>query len=926
MKRILLLAALALACGPAWAQDDDPDRKMPSRALFTDGLRAEGTRVPDLALALAKFRKAETRAKEEKNEDVAAGSLIHIARCNEKAIPMNLEAARRAYEEVAETYPDTKPWGVLAREKLVLRGVDVWLRDLDAALDPWRVTLDQSPQALALMEERAAVGGKILSMGKLAIPGLIWGLGHADPVIRDSAAGWLAEVIDERGIATVVSKLSDPSPSMRAGAATALRRLFLKYEEAASLDRQARSLERDIHFRTSEGSKNVQDHLALEVAALRCSAAAARRNIPANLGTPHIEEALRKIITDESAYPDERCEATSAVARIGRISGVLVDALLKGMESRDRNVRAACCRAGGAVDPLEGEDRHHIADRLMRTLSYEPAKDSGQVTPDWANDELVRQSAATALGQIGLVKSIPSLIRALDDNNVLVRGAAFLALHKITGKDIPYQKGLAYESDQPLVERRKAQAQWQEWWQANGGVAVLVDRFWSFQSTCEDSDLVDLFYPPGNLRSELSRRWISADSASDRIGAGRLQEEFRARKEVLAQDALDLGPEAFDQLLAFIGGQTDRDTGPNAATRAFVAEACAHLVRRDGIAGGADKLRKLLLQDESMPKKAGAAMALGFLGKDAVTVADRKLLESSGLGSSDPEVRRSAALALALVGNEKCAAALTRSAQDPDQNVAVAALRALVEIHPRNADTVRILGDLIADEPLPGMPSKKVHAGARAPLIRETSAVALGAIADPAALDALIRARCDDDQSVRDAARESVQQLFVLDPKGTNDHCLKVFAEDHRKSEDRRGALLCLEDRHDPSVGKSLAQRLVDSNPPRMVREPDAGIRIAICEALGTLRNRGMTFIVVDALIRSLADEDEQMEVREAAFGALTWIRGIKPAQLESAERELRFRASDPRPVRDLAVARWKAWFELEKGSLKDPVCAPKGQ
>src|SRR6185295_7229547 len=188
--------------------------------------------------------------------------LLHTAWCNEKLDPANIAGAKAAYEEVVGSFGDTKPWGEIAKEKASYKGVDIFLKQLHAQLDAWRVTPDRS--AIALADKKKAVADQILAMKTEAVPGLIWGLGHTDEVIRDFSADCIAQVTDEAGITAVIGKLNDPNPHVRAGAGSALQKIYKKFNEGADLDKRAAELERDLSTVTlAPGSKAEGQHKKL---------------------------------------------------------------------------------------------------------------------------------------------------------------------------------------------------------------------------------------------------------------------------------------------------------------------------------------------------------------------------------------------------------------------------------------------------------------------------------------------------------------------------------------------------------------------------------------------------------------------------------------------------------------------------------------
>jgi hypothetical protein len=194
---------------------------------------------------------------------------------------------------------------------------------------------------------------------------------------------------------------------------------------------------------------------------------------------------------------------------------------------------------------------------------------------------------------------------------------------------------------------------------------------------------------------------------------------------------------------------------------------------------------------DNAAKKAGGAAGLGFLPKGMVGANERGALQTA-LGDASGEVKEAAASALGKVGEEGSAADLTRAAGDANQDVQVAALRALANIKPKNPDTIKALSDMVADEPEKiGDPSKKVLTGAKADQVREWATAALGEIGDPSAGKALLRARRDTAQNVREAATVAIQKVYKADGKGLVAIVLPVFQSEKNKTgrpERRRAA------------------------------------------------------------------------------------------------------------------------------------------
>ena len=75
--------------------------------------------------------------------------------------------------------------------------------------------------------------------------------------------------------------------------------------------------------------------------------------------------------------------------------------------------------------------------------------------------EMNRFYAAYALGEMGALVSCPSLVKALGDDYSFVRKAAFEALQKVTGQDLPF------DHKAELTVRDPQKKAWSDWWEAN---------------------------------------------------------------------------------------------------------------------------------------------------------------------------------------------------------------------------------------------------------------------------------------------------------------------------------------------------------------------------------------------------------------------------------------------------------------------------
>jgi HEAT repeat protein len=91
---------------------------------------------------------------------------------------------------------------------------------------------------------------------------------------------------------------------------------------------------------------------------------------------------------------------------------------------------------GDSIEPFVREASAQATDHIRRRLETVLTELQER---RWANDSLVRQAAAQALSQIGLISTIPALIETLEDNEATVRNEANRALVAITTLDFGYE-------------------------------------------------------------------------------------------------------------------------------------------------------------------------------------------------------------------------------------------------------------------------------------------------------------------------------------------------------------------------------------------------------------------------------------------------------------------------------------------------------
>jgi HEAT repeat protein len=978
MSRVaFVLASVVLAAPSAWAQTD---AKKTATALVAEAERFEGEKKFDKAIAKAEL----ALAKAGDNKDVTARALAVVGRSCEFLSPENIQKQQESFAKIVSDCGDHwlangKPGVPGAKDKVAWKGVDVWIRQYYEALlksrddgrtvqtalseirapesDPRIMDLrkKQGEIKTAVDEAKTALWGKIQPLDKEATAGLIAaGLGHKDEVVRGVAAEFLAEVIDEAGIATLVTKLQDDA--LRPGAGLALNRIFDEFATAARFDEEADKMEEDLKDikPPSEQSQKLVDKNKERAAALRKKADEIRHGIPNSMDAATIQNALKDVLANDK-QPAGQIEAAKALESVGRLSGALVEALVAGLASKNRNVRLACCVAAGSVDTTQNADKRKLADELIKIVTSKPEVDNA-ADSDFASEPAVRAAAATSLGRIGVIKAIPELIKALEDNSADVRSKAHAALVAITGKDLTFDDGgkpRTYESE-PLVNdpgfinpdpkarkkedeaairakqvelRKKGVAAWTAWWTETEGIITLIERYWRFATAWKAGDPTRLFNKDEYLQETKARAYVFSDPAEAYARAERTVARFQQKKDFLQQDALDVGASALPKFVKFIGGELpDLEKGltkeliarARASTRMFTAETVAKLLG----SGGGDALsalRDMVGGGSSSDQKAGAALALGFMDKGAIGAQEREVLDKRGLADSDPVVRAAAARALKNVGDASNAGGLrtvaTNNANDNEQ-AQIWALRALAAIKPKDPDVVKGLGQLVGDEGEVGTMSDKISTNG---LVRELACEALSAIGEPGAITDLylLRARRDLAQNVREAAQRAIREIGKSNAS-VGDHVVKVLQQAFKddkgepipvRSNDRVGAALALGDLGQDKYAMAMVWRLVDENPPTLLKDQDPAVRAAVCRGLGTLGEAARIKEVGDKLIEAMATEAGSEQIRRDAYNALKAIAGQDVAP---------FDPSATGDMRQQALTELKSKFEGLKGGWKD--------
>jgi len=137
---------------------------------------------------------------------------------------------------------------------------------------------------------------------------------------------------------------------------------------------------------------------------------------------------------DERGAPDETSPSPVCRAFLLKLGGTPD-------KTRRRRIIAACVKVGrpwaeellweALADPHEG-----VRDLAVKELCRRPG-----LNPDWAARRLrlppwyARSAALVVIGKMRLSKTMPGIVRAVDDSNVEVRRAAAVALGELGGEE-----------------------------------------------------------------------------------------------------------------------------------------------------------------------------------------------------------------------------------------------------------------------------------------------------------------------------------------------------------------------------------------------------------------------------------------------------------------------------------------------------------
>ena len=343
--------------------------------------------------------------------------------------------------------------------------------------------------------------------------------------------------------------------------------------------------------------------------------------------------------------------ALIALERIGPLkSSKVLPAVVAALTSpaQDEAVRESAATALGRMYDRVKEDNEFV--------HWDGARDGLAAAVRTDKAAQVREAAATALGRLegDAAKAVPELKAALKDPQQGVRAAAAEALRRIAvDKDAAKEVADALPDLQRLVKDQNADPL------GRAAAALAIGQVGAPEAVAAVGTLADAAADaaaPAGVRKAaaeaLGRLGEDAGAAAGRLAAALSAADAPPEVRRAAAEALDrLGPAAKPALPALKKAVDDDDK--------FIRVVSLHALGRLGpdLGGEVKGVVAVLLprlDDDVVEVRVAAIQAVGAVGKDALgadlkPVADRL---TQALGDSRPEVRNAAAAALArLKGN-----------------------------------------------------------------------------------------------------------------------------------------------------------------------------------------------------------------------------------------------------------------------------------
>jgi len=354
-----------------------------------------------------------------------------------------------------------------------------------------------------------------------------------------------------------------------------------------------------------------------------------------------------------------------------------------------------------------------------------------------------RQLLFAALGDGVAVRSVPVLLAGLKDRDEATRGAAWTALRKISGRQLPLDV-----------------AQWEQWWAGNSHRTredILEEHL---QALSRDmAVLTEQMSDLASQHEELMKLVSSPQPETPKLLLGALASRHSSVRQYSACRLAGLSKESLTGLKL--------DAKDSAALEGALGDPSPQ-VRRDVLrfavqtdAECRDQMVRKALGDEDPAILVAAIEAVrANAGQEAVGRLEHLVAESRS-----KEVREAAANALGKVGSDTSVAVLTTALDDPEENVRWFSVEGLRKLHAVQA--VPKISEMLEKD-----------ASAR---VREIAASTLGELGQPAGVPALKDALDDRNDRVREKAISALLALAT----GNCDRMLVIATafQDHRLHE-----------------------------------------------------------------------------------------------------------------------------------------------
>lgn len=870
MKIVVLLFVLS-------SQEASPD------FYFNQGQDQE-FKNKDYVKAIERYNLCLKRAKELSNKEYAIRALLAMARCAETFEEPNLSQAADNFKQLVDGYPDAKE-KPFAEEKLKLKGVDVYLDRFRKLLAEWR---RKTPTNFKLLTERKTfIWEKIKPMGKDSIYGLIRALEDDDEMIKNFAGDKLLEVIDQDGINMLMDQII--KSGKKRGAIRALGWILQIYQEVYSLRAEAKDLKTLTQLIFGAGtSKGIAQAEAFKTKYeakandLLKRANEIKYNMPEDIDLAKALEILLDVIKNDKENV-VKAEAYRALQYISDLKGDTIVYLMDGLNSDSADIREGACMAASSV---AFDEKSKIVDRLIYIVNMEPEKQDKSEKLDLANTVTVREKAAQALGNLFVTKSVPNLIKAIEDDSPSVRKAAFESLKRITGKEKNFHERAPLDMRDPLfpevLSRKEVMTEYTTLWNRARGVDFILAKFTRIVEIWEPFRPEKLFHEDFFMylirTSELyyaePQRPLDFQKTMDR--AKLTFEKFKEKRVRWKEEMMFLEKETVEFLLDYLKGVPPDAEKENPGLRVFVADCIATIINQKRDDALLFKVKEML-NSESEALVAGAAYVLSMVSKDMISEEDVKTMVSK-LDKGN-EVREAVIIALTMVGKtvaeKDLAAFITKDLKQTKETEAYLkkiAVNAFGKIEPKDKEAIDSIGRLLLPKGTKDSNGKELGTE-DSYLVRDEICRALGNVDPDLSLSHLLVGCRDKNIHVKKTAFASLNKMVQAKPELVDK--IKPFLSS--KDQIRvAGAIVALAHRGDPGLIKNYIDQLKEYLKQRSVKKDETKdregelLRAAVAEACGILKikDKDVLLMLFDLLI------DDFLPVRYFAYDALKNILG----------------------------------------------------